>query len=48
MVVIDRLFKIRHLIACLDMLAPAIAQLFLDYVWKLYGFLEMIISDKGC
>ena len=31
-VVIDRLSKMRHLIACLDILIPAVAQLFLDYI----------------
>jgi len=32
MVVIDQLSKIRHLITCPNILAPTIAQLFLDYV----------------
>ena len=37
----------RHLIACPDMSAPAVARLFLDYVWKLHGLPETIISDRG-
>ena len=47
MVVVDRLSKMRHLIACPDMSAPAVAQLFLDHVWKLHGLPETIISDRG-
>src|SRR6266550_8968718 len=42
-VVIDRLSKIRYLIACPNILTPTIAQLFLDYVWKLYRLSKMII-----
>ena len=47
MVVVDRLSKMRHLIAYPNMLIPAVAQLFLDYVWKLYGLPETIISNRG-
>jgi len=47
MVVIDQLFKIRHLIACPNILAPTVAQLFLDYVWKLYRLLKTIVSNRG-
>ena len=32
MVVVDQLFKIKYLIACPNILAPAVAQLFLDYI----------------
>ena len=46
-VVIDRLSKIRHLIAYPDILTPTIARLFLDYVWKLHGLPETVISDRG-
>ena len=46
-VVVDWLFKMKHLIACPDMLAPAVVQLFLNYIWKLHGLLETIIFDKG-
>ena len=37
----------RHLIACPDILTPAVARLFLDYMWKLHGLPKTIISDKG-
>ena len=46
-VVIDRLFKMRHLIACPNISTPAVAQLFLDHIWKLYGLPETIISNRG-
>ena len=46
-VVIDQLFKIKYLIACPNILILAVAQLFLNYVWKLYGLPEIIISNKG-
>ena len=46
-VVIDRLFKMRHLIACPNILTPAIAWLFLDYIWKFYRLPETIIFDRG-
>jgi len=38
----------RHLIACPDMSVPAVAQLFLDYIWKLYRLPKTIISNRGC
>ena len=47
-VVIDRLFKMRHLIAYFNILTPAIAQLFLDHIWKLYGLFKTIIFNRGC
>ena len=47
MVVIDQLFKIKHLIAYPNILVPTVAQLFLDYVWKLYKLPKTIISNKG-
>jgi len=37
----------RHLIACPNMLTPIVAQLFLDYIWKLYRLPKTIISNKG-
>ena len=36
----------RHLIAYSDILTPAVAQLFLDHVWKLQGLPKTIISNK--
>ena len=47
MVVVDWLSKMRHLIAYFNILTPAIAQLFLDYVWKLYRLFKTIISNRG-
>ena len=46
-IVIDQLFKIRHLIAYPDILTFAIARLFLDYIWKLHKLPKMIISNRG-
>ena len=46
-VVIDQLFKIRHLITYFNILILAIAQLFLDHVWKLYRLPKTIISNKS-
>jgi transposase InsO family protein len=47
LVVVDRLTKMRHLIACSDISAPTVARLFLDNVWKLHGLPDSIISDRG-
>ena len=47
MVVIDKLFKIKHLITCPNILALTVAQLFLNYIWKLYRLPKMIIFNKG-
>ena len=37
----------RYLIACPNISTPTIAQLFLDYIWKLHGLPKTIISNKG-
>ena len=37
----------RHLIACPNILTPAVAQLFLDHVWKLYRLPKTIVSNRG-
>ena len=53
MVVVDRLTKMRHYISCTakgtdnGTSAPAMARLFLDHIFRLHGFLETIISDRG-
>ena len=51
MVVIDRLTKMRHYIACYagnDTLnAEEMANLFLQHVWKLHGLPNSIVSDRG-
>jgi len=37
-----------HFIATIEkILAEGLARLFRDYIWKLYSFLESIISDRG-
>jgi len=46
-VVVDQLSKMRHLITCFNILVPAIAQLFLDHIWKLYRLPKTIISNRG-
>lgn len=47
MVVVDRLSKARHFIACNSMKAPHAAKLFYTHVWKLHGLPDSIISDRG-
>lgn len=38
----------RHFIPCgTNTTALQLAQLFRDYVWKLHGLLESIVSDRG-
>jgi len=46
-VIVDQLFKMRYLITYPDMSVPVIAQLFLNYIWKLHGLPKTIISDRG-
>ena len=53
MVVVDRLTKMRHYIHCTakeadsGTLAPAMARLFLDHVFRLHGLPDTIVSDHG-
>ena len=53
MVVVDRLMKIHHYIPCTAKeadrarSAPTMARLFLDYVFRLHGLPETIVSDRG-
>lgn len=48
LVVVDRLTKMRHLIPTTEECdAPTPADLFVDYVWKLHGLPESIVSDRG-
>jgi len=48
LVVCDRFSKMVHFIVTTEKtLAIGLARLFRDYVWKLHGFLESIISDRG-
>jgi hypothetical protein len=47
MVVVCRLSKMIHAIACDEITAPRVAELFLHYIWKLHGLPRTIISDRG-
>ena len=47
MVVVNRLTKARHFIACDSMKGPHAAKLFYAHVWKLHGLPESIVSDRG-
>jgi len=47
LVVCDRLSKITHFVAMTEgTLAEELARLFRDNVWKLYGLLESVVSDR--
>jgi len=47
LVVCDRLSKITHFVATIERtLAKRLAQLFRDNIWKLYGLLESVVSDR--
>ena len=48
LVVCDRLSKITHFVATTEgTLAEGLVRLFRDNMWKLYGLLESIVSDRG-
>ena len=48
LVVCNRLFKIIHFVATTkETSAEGLARLFKDYVWKLHGLLESMVSDRG-
>lgn len=48
MVVVDRLTKMRHFIACKGTCdAEEATRLFVKYVWKLHGLPTTIVSDRG-
>jgi Reverse transcriptase (RNA-dependent DNA polymerase)/RNase H-like domain found in reverse transcriptase/Integrase zinc binding domain/Chromo (CHRromatin Organisation MOdifier) domain/gag-polyprotein putative aspartyl protease len=47
-VVVDRLTKMSHLVPCLKTTtAPQFARMFLDYVIRLHGIPDSIVSDRG-
>ena len=47
-VVVDRLTKMSHLVPCnKTTTAPEFAQMFLDYVIRLHGIPDSIVSDRG-
>jgi len=48
LVVCDRFSKMSHFVATTEKtMAEGLAKLFRDNVWKLDGFLESMISDRG-
>ena len=48
LVVCDRLSKMTHFVTTMEgTLAEGLVRLFRDNVWKLYGFLESVVSDRG-
>jgi len=48
LVVYNRLFKIAHCIATIkETIAERLVRLFRNNVWKLYGLLKRVISDRG-
>ncbi|KAI0992280.1 hypothetical protein K3495_g15906, partial [Podosphaera aphanis] len=48
LVVVDRLSKMRHLIACkITTTSEDLAELYLQHVWKLHGLPTHITSDRG-
>jgi len=48
LVVCDQLSKMTHFVATTERtLAKELARLFRDNVWKLYGLLESVVSDRG-
>lgn len=47
MVVVDRLSKMKHLIAMDSLDAPEVARAFLNHVFKLHGLCESAVSDRG-
>ena len=48
LVVCDRFSKMFHFVATIEKtMAEGLARLFRDNVWKLYGLLESVISDRG-
>jgi len=48
LVVCDRFLKMSHFVVMTEKtMAKGLARLFRDNVWKLHGFPESVISDKG-
>jgi len=47
LVVYDRFLKMSHFVIMTEkMMAEGLVRLFRDYVWKLHGLLESVISDR--
>ena len=48
LVVYNRLFKMTHFVVTIERTsAKGLTRLFRDNIWKLYGLLESIVSDRG-
>ena len=48
LVVCDRFLKMSHFVVTTEKITvEELARLFRDYVWKLHGLLESVISDRG-
>ena len=48
LVVCDKFLKMSHFVITIEKItAEGLARLFRDYVWKLHGLLESVISDRG-
>ena len=48
LVIVDRLTKIRHLIACQAIInAEGVAYLYIQHIWRLHGLPWTITSDRG-
>src|SRR5271168_3257282 len=48
LVVVDSFTKMAHFIpTCKDIDAPGVAELFLNYIWKLHGTPDSVVSDRG-
>jgi transposase InsO family protein len=48
LVVVDRLTKMKHFVACKDTCnAEDVAKLYVSHVWKLHGLPETVVSDRG-
>jgi len=48
LVVCNRFSKMSHFVAMTEkMMVEELAKLFRDNIWKLYGLLESVISDRG-
>ena len=48
LVVCDKFLKMSHFVITIEKItAEGLARLFRDYVWKLHGLLESVVSDRG-
>ena len=48
LVICDRFSKMFHFVTMIEKtIAEGLARLFRDYIWKLYGLPESVISDRG-